>query len=78
MPDELVYDATAQELHVGAGRIGNVTPRMWTYDVSGINVITKWFSYRRKTRDRPIMGDRRVSALLEIQPDHCLPTTPES
>jgi hypothetical protein len=30
----------------------------------------KWFSYRRKTRDRPVIGDRRVSALLGIQPDH--------
>jgi hypothetical protein len=43
---------------------------MWSYDVSGVNVLTKWFSYRRKTRDRPIMGDRRVSALSDIQLDH--------
>ena len=32
--------------------------------------LASWFSYRRKTRDRPVMGDRRVSALLDIQPDH--------
>jgi hypothetical protein len=70
MPDELTYDAATQELRVGAGRIGNVTPRMWSYDVSGVNVLIKWFSYRRKTRDRPVMGDRRVSALMSIQPDH--------
>ena len=70
MPDELAYDATAHELHVGTGRISNVTPRMWSYDVSGVNVLTKWFSYRRKTRDRPIMGDRQVSLLSEIQLDH--------
>ncbi len=71
MPDdELVYDATARELHVGRGRISNVTPRMWSYDVSGVHVLTKWFSYRRKTRDRPIIGDRRVSALSDIQLDH--------
>lgn len=70
MPDELTYDATAQELHVGAGRICNVTPRMWSYEISGVNVLTKWFSYRRKTRDRPVMGDRRFSPLLAIRLDH--------
>jgi hypothetical protein len=70
MPDELVYKATTHELRVGNGRIGKVTPRMWSYDVSGVNVLTKWFSYRRKTRDRPVMGDRRVSALSGIQLDH--------
>ena len=30
----------------------------------------QWFSYRRKTRDRPIIGDRRTpSPLGEIQPE---------
>jgi hypothetical protein len=67
MPDSLTYDATAQELHVGEGRIGNVTSQMWSYNVSGVNVLNKWFSYRRKTRDRPVMGDRRVSGLLDTQ-----------
>ena len=43
---------------------------MWTYDISGVNVLAKWFSNRRKTRDRPVMGDRRVSALLNIQAEH--------
>ena len=42
---------------------------MWSYTVSGVNVLSKWFSYRRKTRDRPVMGDRRVSALQDVQPD---------
>jgi hypothetical protein len=70
MPDSLTYDVKRQELRVGAGRISNVTPTMWSYGVSGVNVLAKWFSYRRKTRDRPVMGDRRVSPLLGIQPDH--------
>jgi hypothetical protein len=70
MPDSLTYDASAHELHVGQGRISNVAPQMWSYNVSGVNVLGKWFSYRRKTRDRPVMGDRRVSALLDIQLDH--------
>jgi hypothetical protein len=67
MPDSLNYDAAAQELQVGEGRIGNVIPQMWSYNVSGVNVLNKWFSYRRKTRDRPVMGDRRVSGLSDIQ-----------
>jgi hypothetical protein len=34
----------------------------------------QWFSYRRKNRERPIIGDRRPpSALNNIQPDHWLP-----
>ena len=69
MPDEIIYDPDNGELRVGAGRIGNVTQEMWSYNVSGVNVLNKWFSYRRKTRDRPVMGDRRVSALEDVQPD---------
>jgi hypothetical protein len=68
MPDEIGYDLATGELRIGTGRIGNVTPEMWSYNISGVNVLTKWFSYRKKTRDRPVMGDRRVSALQDIQP----------
>lgn len=73
MPDgELRHDATANHLHVGAGVVGNVTTAMVRYEVSGVNVLNKWFSYRRRTRERPVMGDRRVSPLLDIRPDHWL------
>ena len=42
--------------------------------MSGKQVLTQWFSYRRKTRERPIIGDRRPpSPLGDIQPDHWLP-----
>ncbi|MBQ0902667.1 type ISP restriction/modification enzyme [Micromonospora sp. U21] len=71
MPDgRLGYDADKHELIVGDGRIGNVTPKMRNYEVSGVNVLDKWFSYRRRSRDRPMMGDRRVSALNSLQLDH--------
>jgi hypothetical protein len=47
---------------------------MVDYDVSGMNVLTQWFSYRKKDRRRPIIGDRRKpSPLSDIQPDHWLP-----
>ncbi len=74
MPDTLGYDAGKQRLLVGHGFIDNVTPAMWAYEVSGKQVLTQWFSYRKRNRERPIIGDRRKpSALGDIQPDHWLP-----
>lgn len=73
MPDEISYDEAKQRLVVGAGFIENVPPRVWQYEVSGKQVLTQWFSYRKKDRERPVMGDRRPpSKLGEIQPDHWL------
>jgi hypothetical protein len=38
-----------------------------------MNVLTQWFSYRKKDRRRPIIGDRRPhSPHSDIQPDHWL------
>ena len=74
MPDLIDYDAGKQHLLVGHGFIENVTPEMWAYDVSGKQVLLQWFSYRKRKRERPIIGDRRrPSALGDIQPDHWLP-----
>jgi hypothetical protein len=73
MPEALEYDAEQQVLIVGQGRIENVTRRMRSYGISGVNVLDKWFSYRRKDRERPVMGDRRVSALLGIHSHNWLP-----
>lgn len=73
MPDEMQYDASKQRLLIGAGFVDNVPPAVWQYDVSGKRVLTQWFSYRKKNRERPIIGDRRPpSKLGEIQPDHWL------
>jgi hypothetical protein len=69
-PDALAYDATAQRLRVGTGCIEPVPPAVWAYEVSGKQVLVQWFSYRRKTRDRPLIGDRRPpSPLGDIQPE---------
>ena len=74
MPDSIGYDAGKHRLLVGHGFIDNVTPAMWAYEVSGKQVLTQWFSYRKRNRERPIIGDRRKpSALGDIQPDHWLP-----
>ncbi|MHB1937652.1 MAG: type ISP restriction/modification enzyme [Acidobacteriaceae bacterium] len=74
MPDTLGYDAEKHRLLVGHGFIENVSPAAWRYEVSGKQVLLQWFSYRKKNRERPIIGDRRPpSPLGDIQPDHWLP-----
>ena len=73
-PDTIDYDPAKRQLKIGAGRIDHVPPEVWAYEVSGKQVLRQWFSYRKKDRARPIIGDRRPpSPLGDIQPDHWLP-----
>jgi hypothetical protein len=73
MPDEIAHDETKRRLLIGKGFIDNVPAAVWQYEVSGKRVLTQWFSYRKKNRERPIIGDRRPpSKLGDIQPDHWL------
>ena len=73
-PDTLDYDAAKKRLNAGTGYIGNVPQAVWDYEVSGKNVLRQWFSYRKKNRERPQIGDRRPpSPLGDIQPTHWLP-----
>lgn len=65
MPDSLEYDASSREIRLGGGRIGPVSPRVVHYDVSGMNVLRKWFGYRRATRPQT-RGDQ--SPLDDIRP----------
>jgi hypothetical protein len=70
MPDSMDFDAARRRLIVGRGFIENVSPEVWRYEVSGKQVLVHWFSYRRRNRDRPIIGDRRPpSPLGDIQPE---------
>ncbi|HSV73489.1 MAG TPA: type ISP restriction/modification enzyme, partial [Chthonomonadales bacterium] len=70
MPDSINYDPTLRRLHLGRGFIENVSPETWRYEVSGKQVLLQWFSYRRRNRERPIIGDRRPpSPLGDIQPE---------
>jgi hypothetical protein len=74
LPDTMGYEAATRRLKIGKGYVENVTPEMWAYEVSGKEVLWHWFSYRRRDRSRPIIGDRRPpSPLDKIQPDHWLP-----
>lgn len=70
LPETMEYDAAKHRLHIGTGFVENVTPAMWAYEVSGVEVLKHWFSYRRKDRRRPVIGDRRPpSPLGDIQPE---------
>jgi hypothetical protein len=73
LPDVIDYQPENRRLIVGKGYIDNVAPEVWAYEVSGKQVIWQWFSYRKRDRSRPIIGDRRPpSPLDQIQPDHWL------
>jgi hypothetical protein len=58
MPDAISYDPASRRLRIGAGYVDNVPPEVWNYEVSGKQVLTQWFSYRRRDRSRPLIGDR--------------------
>jgi hypothetical protein len=74
LPETMVYDPATRRLRIGKGYVENVTPAMWSYEVSGKQVLWQWFSYRRRDRSRPIIGDRRPPSPLDLlQPDHWLP-----
>jgi hypothetical protein len=73
MPDTIDYDATNRRLLVGHGYVDNVAPQVWSYEVSGMQVLRHWFSYRKANRERPIIGTRRLpSQLGDLQPDYWL------
>lgn len=69
LPDDLRYEASEQRLYVGDGYIDHVAPAVWAYDVDRKQVIPQWFSYRKRDRSKPQMGDKRPpSPLQNIQP----------
>ena len=73
-PDTIDYEPATRQLRIGSGIIAPVAPNVWAYEVSGKPVLKQWFSYRKKDREKPQIGDRRPpSPLGEIQPDHWLP-----
>ena len=73
LPETIDYDPATRRLTVGKGRIDSVMPEIWAYEVSGKQVVRQWFSYRRRDRTRPVIGDRRPPSPLDaIQPDHWL------
>lgn len=71
MPDAIRYDAQDETITIGddtisggVGRISGVSPVIWNYTVGGIQVVRKWFSYRKRSPSRK----KRTSALDDINP----------
>jgi hypothetical protein len=74
LPDTMSHDPAKRRLTIGKGYVENVTPEMWGYEVSGKQVLWHWFSYRRRNRTKPIIGDKRPPSPLDsIQPESWLP-----
>ena len=79
MPDEISYDAGKKRLLVGGGYIENVSPEIWSYDVSGKQVLPQWFSYRKRNREKPPMGDSALPRnFARFSPSHGLRSTPRN
>ncbi|MFJ4791111.1 type ISP restriction/modification enzyme [Streptomyces sp. NPDC088794] len=64
MPEKLVYDPVTQDLWIGSGRISPVPRAVREYEVSGMNVLDKWFGYRRRNP----AGKRRLELDHEVAP----------
>ena len=74
LPETMDYDPAMQRLKIGKGYVEKVTPEMWSYEVSGKQVLREWFSDRRRNRTKPVIGDKRPPSPLDsIQPDRWLP-----
>ena len=70
LPQTMDYDAAKRRLVIGKGFVENVTLAMRNYEISGKNVLDQWFSYRRRDRTKPLIGDKRAPSPLEkIQPN---------
>ena len=63
-PERHHYDETVRVLKVGDGEIGPVSPAVWNFSVSGLQVIKSWLDYRMKK------GAGKKSSLLdEVRPE---------
>ncbi|MEU9778365.1 type ISP restriction/modification enzyme [Streptomyces sp. NPDC047968] len=51
VPEEMRYDPDEEILHVGQGAFGPVPASVWSYDVGGMEVLKKWFGYRKASPD---------------------------
>jgi hypothetical protein len=64
------YDAAKRRLVISKSFVENVTPTMRAYEISSKTVLDHWFSYRRRDRTKPQIGDKRPPSPLEkIQPE---------
>ncbi|MFI6227599.1 type ISP restriction/modification enzyme [Micromonospora echinospora] len=64
LPETISHDAAKERLHVGGGVFAPVPAAVWEYDVGGMAVVKKWFSYRKANP-----GGRKSSPLDDIHVD---------
>lgn len=62
-PNEFRYDEDSKTLHVGDGSFGPVTPSVFFFEVSGLQVVKSWLGYRMRER-----SGRKSSPLDDIRP----------
>ena len=68
IPETMSYDSERQTIYIGHGKISPISARVWSYNVSGMNVLGKWFSYRKLNP-----AGKRTSELDDTNSDIWLP-----
>jgi hypothetical protein len=63
-PEKHKYDEKKQVLRVGDGEIGNVSPEVWNFSVSGLQVVKSWLDYRMKKG-----AGKKSSPLDDLRPE---------
>jgi Type ISP C-terminal specificity domain/N-6 DNA Methylase len=63
-PEEFDFDPKSKRLTVGKGVFEPVDPAIWEFNVSGLQVVKSWLSYRMKEG-----AGKRSSPLDEIRPE---------
>ena len=58
------YDPVTKTLRVGDGEFAPVDPAVWSYSVSGLQVVKSWLDYRKL-----VPSGRKSSPLDEIRPE---------
>jgi hypothetical protein len=51
LPDSISYEEATRTLRVGTGVVRPVAPEVWDYRIGGVQVIRKWFSFRKRKPD---------------------------
>ena len=67
-PEKYSYDPLTQNIQVGDGVFGPVSPQVWEFEVSGLKVVKSWLGYRMKKR-----SGKKSSPLDDIRPERWTP-----
>ncbi len=62
--EDFSYDPETGVLRVGDGEFSPVSPEVWDYSVSGLQVVKSWLGYRKRKR-----SGRKSSPLDEVRPE---------